>query len=273
MCNCSSKYRAVWLEGVTCLHRGDEEMGTSLSFPHLDCSYNTTCQCPYSSIPSTVFFLHPYLTLFHTVLKKFEIKIEHPPHITTADEEFQLNVCGKWVHDTIVISALWLHCHLHSSHKKEVVFHLSVSSFCITLCLGETDHSLQWASSHPLSLTVRLKDTKDAGFSGWRGMQNDFKGWANKAQSKALGVPLPLMRLAGVLYQSADCLLVNISLFWHRYTYGKPVQGEVEITVMTFFQAVNENFTSSEMQKQSSQVGEQIGDQKVSCAGNVFLPP
>ncbi|KAM9277694.1 alpha-2-macroglobulin-like protein 1 [Cariama cristata] len=30
------------------------------------------------------------------VLKKFEIFIEHPPFITTADEEFQLEVCGKY---------------------------------------------------------------------------------------------------------------------------------------------------------------------------------
>ncbi|NWX65688.1 A2ML1 protein, partial [Promerops cafer] len=81
------------------------------------------------------------------VLKKFEMKIEHPPHITTADEEFQLVVCGK-------------------------------------------------------------------------------------------------------------------------YTYGKPVQGKVEITLMTHSQAMEDNFTSSEIQKQNSWVGEQIGDQKVSCAGN-----
>ncbi|XP_016157387.1 PREDICTED: alpha-2-macroglobulin-like protein 1 isoform X2 [Ficedula albicollis] len=32
------------------------------------------------------------------VLKKFEIKVEHPPHITTADEEFQLGVCGKYTY-------------------------------------------------------------------------------------------------------------------------------------------------------------------------------
>ncbi|NXK67932.1 A2ML1 protein, partial [Sylvietta virens] len=81
------------------------------------------------------------------VLKKFEMKIEHPPHITTADEEFQLNVCGK-------------------------------------------------------------------------------------------------------------------------YTYGKPVQGKVEIIVMTFSQEIGDNFTSSAIQNQSSWVGEQIGDQRVSCAGN-----
>ncbi|NXO64094.1 A2ML1 protein, partial [Phainopepla nitens] len=65
------------------------------------------------------------------VLKKFELKIEHPPHITTADEEFQLGICGK-------------------------------------------------------------------------------------------------------------------------YTYGKPVQGKVEITVMTFSQAMELNFTSSAIQKQGS---------------------
>ncbi|NWW35322.1 A2MG protein, partial [Panurus biarmicus] len=32
------------------------------------------------------------------VLEKFEMKIEHPPHITTADEEFQLDVCGKYTY-------------------------------------------------------------------------------------------------------------------------------------------------------------------------------
>ncbi|NXO80720.1 A2ML1 protein, partial [Sitta europaea] len=32
------------------------------------------------------------------VLKKFEMKIEHPPHITRTDEEFQLGVCGKYTY-------------------------------------------------------------------------------------------------------------------------------------------------------------------------------
>ncbi|XP_074757977.1 alpha-2-macroglobulin-like protein 1 [Athene noctua] len=32
------------------------------------------------------------------VLEKFEMKIEHPPFITTADEEFQLKVCGKYTY-------------------------------------------------------------------------------------------------------------------------------------------------------------------------------
>ncbi|KAM9388180.1 alpha-2-macroglobulin-like protein 1 [Phaethornis superciliosus] len=32
------------------------------------------------------------------VLKKFEVEIEHPPFITIADEEFQLNVCGKYTY-------------------------------------------------------------------------------------------------------------------------------------------------------------------------------
>ncbi|NXE66630.1 A2ML1 protein, partial [Calcarius ornatus] len=75
------------------------------------------------------------------VLKKIEVKIEHPPHITTSDEEFQLVVCGE-------------------------------------------------------------------------------------------------------------------------YTYGKPVQGKVEITVMTHSQDTKGNSTSSVIQKQKSWVGEQIGDQK-----------
>ncbi|NWS39555.1 A2MG protein, partial [Probosciger aterrimus] len=32
------------------------------------------------------------------VLKKFQIKIEHPPFITTANEEFQLKVCGMYIY-------------------------------------------------------------------------------------------------------------------------------------------------------------------------------
>ncbi|XP_010131178.1 PREDICTED: alpha-2-macroglobulin-like protein 1, partial [Buceros rhinoceros silvestris] len=32
------------------------------------------------------------------VLKKFEINIEHPPFISTADEEFQVKVCGKYTY-------------------------------------------------------------------------------------------------------------------------------------------------------------------------------
>ncbi|NXX65292.1 A2ML1 protein, partial [Spizella passerina] len=47
-----------------------------------------------------------------------------------------------------------------------------------------------------------------------------------------------------------------------KYTYGKPVQGKVEITVMTCSQEEKGNSTSSAIQKQNSWVGEQIGDQK-----------
>ncbi|NXB83279.1 A2ML1 protein, partial [Vidua chalybeata] len=83
------------------------------------------------------------------VLKKFEMKIEHPPHITTSDEEFQLVACGK-------------------------------------------------------------------------------------------------------------------------YTYGKPVQGKVEIIVMTYSQNMKGSSTSSAIQKQNSWVGEQIGDQK--CLKISFCP-
>ncbi|NXK94597.1 A2ML1 protein, partial [Formicarius rufipectus] len=32
------------------------------------------------------------------VLKKFEIKFEHPPFVTAADEEFQLKICGKYTY-------------------------------------------------------------------------------------------------------------------------------------------------------------------------------
>ncbi|NXM61047.1 A2ML1 protein, partial [Illadopsis cleaveri] len=45
-----------------------------------------------------------------------------------------------------------------------------------------------------------------------------------------------------------EVFLVNIC---GKYTYGKPVQGKVEMTIMTPSQTVNKNFTSSEMQKQS----------------------
>ncbi|XP_010154554.1 PREDICTED: alpha-2-macroglobulin-like protein 1 [Eurypyga helias] len=37
-------------------------------------------------------------TVDEYVLKKFEIKIEHPPFITTEDVEFQLKVCGKYTY-------------------------------------------------------------------------------------------------------------------------------------------------------------------------------
>ncbi|XP_071618091.1 alpha-2-macroglobulin-like protein 1 isoform X2 [Heliangelus exortis] len=53
------------------------------------------------------------------VLKKFEIEIEHPPLITIADEEFQLNVCGKYtygkpVHGKIGISLAAISADLES---------------------------------------------------------------------------------------------------------------------------------------------------------------
>ncbi|NWR20556.1 A2ML1 protein, partial [Emberiza fucata] len=89
------------------------------------------------------------------VLKKFEVEIDHPPHITTSDEEFQLVVCGK-------------------------------------------------------------------------------------------------------------------------YTYGKPVQGKVEIIVMTHSQDMEDNSTSSAIQKQNSWVGEKIGDQKSTASHSTdfsFLHP
>lgn len=52
---------------------------------------------------------------------------------------------------------------------------LPVWCSCITLWFRETDHSLEWALPCAWSFTVRLKDTEDAGYSGWREMQTDLK--------------------------------------------------------------------------------------------------
>ncbi|XP_009960079.1 PREDICTED: alpha-2-macroglobulin-like protein 1, partial [Leptosomus discolor] len=42
------------------------------------------------------------------VPKKFEIGIEHPPFITTADEEFQLKVCGKYTYGKPVQGKIYI---------------------------------------------------------------------------------------------------------------------------------------------------------------------
>lgn len=62
------------------------------------------------------------------------------------------------------------------------------------------------------------------------------------------------------------------SLLWHRYTYGKPVQGKIDITFITLLQCEMNDFSnSSEMGKQQSWVGEQIRDRKVPPDENVHL--
>ncbi|NXL21326.1 A2ML1 protein, partial [Setophaga kirtlandii] len=52
------------------------------------------------------------------VLKKFEVELEHPPHITTSDEEFQLVVCGKYTYGKPVQGKVEITVMTRSQDKK-----------------------------------------------------------------------------------------------------------------------------------------------------------
>ena len=71
---------------------------------------------------------------------------------------------------------------------------LQVWCSCITLRLGKTDHSLEWAPSHTWSLTVTLKDTKDAGYGGGEGCKlilRDELKFLSIQGTKLFQAPLP----------------------------------------------------------------------------------
>lgn len=128
---------------------------------YLDCSYSRiSSQCPPYSVLLFFFFslhdsspwLFPSSMPLSAELTKIELEMEHPPFISTADEEFQLKLCGKWV-------PLWYLFFGSTITFKLLVAEKWPSSMTFLHYLVEGARSLCGTDS--FSFTVRLKDTKD----------------------------------------------------------------------------------------------------------------
>ncbi|XP_040451001.1 alpha-2-macroglobulin-like protein 1 isoform X3 [Falco naumanni] len=94
-----NEYSQIWLQ--------DPEYNRIAEWPNVkprhgivDLSFPLASEAPLGEYAISV---QPYMaqktfSVEEYVLKKFEIKIEHPPFIATADKEFQLKVCGKYTY-------------------------------------------------------------------------------------------------------------------------------------------------------------------------------
>ncbi|NXK74104.1 A2ML1 protein, partial [Amazona guildingii] len=95
------------------------------------------------------------------VLKKFQIKIEHPPFITTANEEFQLKVCGKYTYGKPVqgkIEIFILLSQLLEEVKTETLEISKADSHIIAVGKMVEDGT---GSPYPLSLTLSFPKPED----------------------------------------------------------------------------------------------------------------
>lgn len=96
--------------------------------------------------------------------------------------------------------------------------------------------------------------------------------WTNKIQHSPRLHFIP-DRVGGAwfnFFAEAAHLQVCVSTLWHRYTYGKPVQGKIDITFLTSLQFFERDFSNStEMRKKQSWVGGNMREWKVSPDGNV----
>ncbi|XP_068257889.1 alpha-2-macroglobulin-like protein 1 [Nyctibius grandis] len=94
-----NEYSHIWLQDPE-HNRIAEWLNVKSRHGIVDLSFPLASEAPLGKYTISVqqdmaqktFRVHEY------VLKKFEIEIEHPPFITTADEEFQLKVCGKYTY-------------------------------------------------------------------------------------------------------------------------------------------------------------------------------
>ncbi|XP_054246101.1 alpha-2-macroglobulin-like protein 1 [Indicator indicator] len=93
------EYSQIWLEDPE-LNRIAEWRNVKSRHGIVDLSFPLASEALLGEYTITV---HPYMaqktfSVDEYVLQKFEIAIEHPPFITTVDEEFQLKVCGKYTY-------------------------------------------------------------------------------------------------------------------------------------------------------------------------------
>ncbi|XP_064026995.1 alpha-2-macroglobulin-like protein 1 [Pogoniulus pusillus] len=91
------------------------------------------------------------------VLQKFEVNIEHPPFITTVDEEFQLKVCGKYTYGkpvqgkidiAFITLSQWLEGDLTSSTEMRKQSRWSNKNGCATFTVKTETLELEETDSY-----------------------------------------------------------------------------------------------------------------------------
>ncbi|KAM6093514.1 LOW QUALITY PROTEIN: alpha-2-macroglobulin-like protein 1 [Chlamydotis macqueenii] len=92
-------YSHIWLQDPEYNHIA-EWLNVKSRHGIVHLSFPQHLKHPLGSMPSQVQqdTAQKTFSVYEYVLKNFEIKIEHPPFITTVDEEFHLNVCGKYTY-------------------------------------------------------------------------------------------------------------------------------------------------------------------------------
>ncbi|XP_010179781.1 PREDICTED: alpha-2-macroglobulin-like protein 1, partial [Mesitornis unicolor] len=112
------------------------------------------------------------------VLKKIEITIEHPPFIATADEEFQMKVCGKYTYGkpvqgkidiTLTTLAEFLEDNLSSSSEKREQTSRANKDGCTTFTVKTETLKLDETDKHIIVIAEMVEDgtgTKTAEESG-----------------------------------------------------------------------------------------------------------
>ncbi|XP_009081350.1 PREDICTED: alpha-2-macroglobulin-like protein 1, partial [Acanthisitta chloris] len=94
-----NEYPRIWLRDPA-YNRIAEWLNVKSNHGIVDLSFPLASEAPLGVYAISVHQDMAYGT-FHVdeyVLEKFEIKIEHPPSITAAKEEFQLKICGKYTY-------------------------------------------------------------------------------------------------------------------------------------------------------------------------------
>ncbi|XP_009892429.1 PREDICTED: alpha-2-macroglobulin-like protein 1 [Charadrius vociferus] len=94
-----NEYSQIWLEDPE-YNRIAEWLNVKSRHGIVDLSFPLASEAPLGKYTISVEqdMAQKTFNVDEYVLKNFEINIEHPPFITTADEEFQLKVCGKYTY-------------------------------------------------------------------------------------------------------------------------------------------------------------------------------
>ncbi|KAM6381889.1 LOW QUALITY PROTEIN: alpha-2-macroglobulin-like protein 1 [Alca torda] len=92
-----NEYFQIWLQDPEC-NQIAEWLNVKSRHSIVDLSFPLASEAPLGEYTISVDqdMAEKTFNVDEYVLKKFEINIEHPPFITTVDEEFQLMVCGKY---------------------------------------------------------------------------------------------------------------------------------------------------------------------------------
>ncbi|XP_061328277.1 alpha-2-macroglobulin-like protein 1 isoform X2 [Pezoporus flaviventris] len=101
------------------------------------------------------------------VLKKFQIKIEHPPFITTVNEEFQLKVCGKYTYGkpvqgkieiNFIVLSQFLEEDLSTSAEKRKQTSRTNKNGCTTFTVKTETLEVNKTDSHIIAIGKMVED-------------------------------------------------------------------------------------------------------------------